>query len=319
MQALTFSDNTLKLENRKIPEPGKLEALIRIKYAGICSTDLEIIDGYMQFEGILGHEFIGVVEICDSNPDLIGRRVVGEINFGCGDCEFCKSDLQRHCLNRDVLGIVKRNGVFSEYAVIPIQNLHELPENVSDKAGVLVEPLAAAFEILEQIQIQPSSEILLIGDGRLAQLIARVIFRVTGYVDILGKNQSKINRMTDFIRNSFIGELPKGKSYSTVIEASGSPEGWAAAVNSVKPRGKIVLKSTYADSFDFNPAPIVINEITVVGSRCGLFAPAIKALESGLCVEDLIDATYSLENWKQALAESKKPDVIKVIFQMEKD
>ncbi|MDP8228485.1 MAG: alcohol dehydrogenase catalytic domain-containing protein [Candidatus Electryoneaceae bacterium] len=314
MNALRFIDGHLGLQDGPIPSPSKGEALIKISSAGICATDLEIVKGYMGFEGTLGHEFIGIVQGCDDLPELEGKRVVGEINAGCGYCDWCRRGLSRHCPDRNVLGILGRDGAFAEYLTLPAENLHIVPDNVPDRSAVFTEPLAAAYEILEQVHLIPGTAVLVIGDGRLAQLVVRVLSRVGCYVEAVGRLENKLKRMKGFINRAYLNTPPPGRKYPIVVEASGSPDGWINAVESVEPRGTIVLKSTYAKGFDFNPAPLVINEITLIGSRCGRFAPTLAALSDGLDPTVLIDAEFPLDHWEEAFTMARKPETLKVLF-----
>ncbi|MBL7190452.1 alcohol dehydrogenase catalytic domain-containing protein [bacterium] len=311
MKALLYKKE-LRFTDIPNPAPAADEALIKTITAGICATDLEIFKGYMNFEGIPGHEFAGeVIEAAEAA--LIGKRVAGEINAGCGKCNYCLTGLERHCPNRTTLGIKGRNGVFAEYFTLPMKNLYPIPENLSSHEAVFVEPLAAAVEIMEQVHINPNWKVLLIGDGRLAALIAQVL-KLHGLDFITaGKNSKKLSLFNEWGSHTIETDPPKA-GYDLVIEASGHPSGWDSAVSAVKPRGTIVLKSTYAGSFNFNPAPLVINEITVTGSRCGKFAPAIRLLEAGLVdVEKLISAVYPFDRILEAVEYAKKPDVFKVL------
>jgi len=319
MSALRFDGTTIRLEDIPIPHPAPGEALVRVALAGVCSTDIEITKGYMGFTGTLGHEFVGIVVECDSRRDIEGRRVVGEINAGCGLCKWCARGLGRHCPNRTVLGILGRDGAFAEYLTLPAANLHLVPDNVPDRSAVFVEPLAAALEILEQLPVKRGCEALLIGAGRLGQLIARALDREGCVIDVLSRSEEKINRMEGLPRRAWIGRPPPPASYSLVVEASGSPEGWTAAVNAVEPRGYIVLKSTFTDGFVFNPAPLVINEVTLIGSRCGPFPRALDVLSAGLNPQSLIDAEYPLSEGVIALEEACRPGVIKVLIYLDSD
>ncbi len=317
MKALRIKDKRLSLREIRRPEPTEHEALVRIKLAGICATDVEIVRGYMDFHGTLGHEFVGVVEDCDSDPGLIGKRVVGEITAGCGHCSWCQRGLSRHCPERDTLGIQGRDGVFAEYAVLPAWNLREVPPEINDRAAVFTEPLAAACEILEQVHLQPGTSVLLIGDGKFAHLAARLLSRMLCRVEVVGRSEAKVRRMKGFIERGYLNTQPPGRRYPVVIEASGSPQGWETAVSAIEPRGTLILKSTYAAKLEFNPAPLVINEINLIGSRCGRFEASLKALAQGLPVVDLIDGEFPLEQWREAFETTLKPDVVKVLFNME--
>ena len=317
VKALVF-DGKLELRDISLPAMSEKDALIRVKLAGICMTDLEIVRGYMDFRGVLGHEFVGTVEKTD-NPALLGKRVTGEINVGCGHCEFCLKGLERHCYNRTCLGIFRKDGAFSEFITLPESNLHVVPDNVSDEAAVFVEPLAAALEITEQIHVEPAMETLIIGDGRLGLLVC-MILRLTGCsITVVGKHSEKLsifrNHGAMAVMLEDIDRL--GQKYDLVVEASGSPTGWITAVNNVKPRGIIALKSTYHGELNFNPAPLVINEISVVGSRCGQFAPALRVLKSGLVdPRALITGTYPIEKALEAFQKADDSKNIKIFIKM---
>ncbi|RME05499.1 MAG: alcohol dehydrogenase, partial [Deltaproteobacteria bacterium] len=242
MKALRF-DGNLTLVDTPVPEPGVKEALIRVSCAGICNTDLEIFRGYMDFSGIPGHEFVGVVEACE-DPRWVGKRVVGEINLGCGSCPRCRRGLARHCGNRRVLGILGKDGAFAEYLTLPVANLHEVPTQLSDEAALFTEPLAAAFEILEQVHIRPDDAVLIVGDGKLAQLIARVV-RTTGCrLTCLGRHPEKLEHMRRLDGIETRTDEPAGR-YDVVVECSGKPEGLSIALSALVPRGTLVLKSTF--------------------------------------------------------------------------
>lgn len=316
MKSLYF-DKSLLIKN--IPNPRLIsgEAVIKTSVAGICATDKEIAAGYMNFTGVPGHEFAGIVVECEQN-EWIGKRVVGEINAGCGKCAYCLSGMQRHCSDRTTLGIYRRNGVFAEYFSLPIENLLEIPKDVDEKEAVFIEPLAAALEILEQVSIVPNWKTAIIGDGKLAALIAQVL-RLTGaHIIVYGKDSVKLNIISTFgIEISM--ETPSESQFDLVIEASGNPSGFASAVDSVKPRGIIVLKSTYADMLNYNPAPIVIKEAAVIGSRCGKFAPAMRLLQNKLIdVKPLITAMFPFKDILSAFEFARRPECLKVIIQFPK-
>ncbi len=282
MKALVF-DKTLTLKRIPKPMPRSGEALVKVRMAGICKTDTEITKGYMGFRGVLGHEFVGTVAQ-SPDPAQVGLRVCGEINAGCGDCSWCREGMERHCPHRSVLGILNRDGAFAEYLSLPVANLVPVPESLPDDKAVFTEPVAAALEILEQVKIQPADRVLVIGDGKLGLLVCMAL-RLTGCdLHLVGKHPEK---MAIFARMGgtavLLENLPAdGRPYDVVVEASGNRTGWELAMNCLKPRGTLVLKSTYHGSFDFNPAPLVINEINVIGSRCGQFAPALRLMGLGL-------------------------------------
>ncbi len=319
MKAVVF-DNELKLDldyKKPIPQPG--EALVKVTIAGICNTDYEITKGYMGYKGILGHEFVGTVEeINDKDQSLLGKRVVGEINFGCEKCEWCKKGLQRHCPNRSTLGIWQQDGCFAEYTIIPLTNLIEIPESVSDEQAVFVEPLAAALEILEQLHIRPDQKVLVLGDGKLG-LTTSIALKASGLdVTLIGKHQNKLNIASEqHVETKLLQETEIKPEYDVVIEATGSISGFETSISSVKPRGTLVLKSTIAASKEFNFAPIVINEITVLGSRCGQFKPAMRYLEEKKI--DFAPFITSIVNINEAIngfEQNRQKDSLKVLIRI---
>lgn len=313
MKALVY-DGDLHMREIPVPVVKKGESLIKVKLAGICATDREIASGYMNFKGVPGHEFVGVVKQSD-DKNLIGKRVVGEINCGCGECEMCRSGLERHCPNRTTLGIFQRDGAFAEYLTLPDGNLIEIPSEIDDRTAVFTEPLAAALEILEQVKIIPSWKVLIIGDGKLAALIAQVFRLHSVDLTILGKSAEKLTRFEEW-GMKIIDRLTEPAGYDLVVEASGSPNGWETAVNAVKPRGIIVLKSTYHGGFNFNPAPLVINEINLVGSRCGKFEPALRLLSERLIDTDsMINRIYKFPDIIEAIQFANYPETMKVLVE----
>jgi threonine dehydrogenase-like Zn-dependent dehydrogenase len=306
VKALRFDGKDLNyLED--YPKPHTDEALVRVKLAGICGTDLEILDGYMSYEGVLGHEFVGVVEE-SKNKELVGRRVVGEINVGCENCDSCKKGMQRHCPNRTVLGILKRDGAFAEYLSLPEKNLHVLPDSVTDEQAVFVEPIAAAFEIKEQITLKPDWKIAIVGDGRLSQLIVSVLMTSCSNITCFGRHENKIERLQKLGIKTKIGlESVDEYSFDLVVEATGSNSGFLDSMKLVKPKGTVILKSTIASKENLDLTPAVVNEITLVGSRCGPFRPAINALATDIIsVDGLIDSKYPLEKFQEAINQSCK-------------
>lgn len=297
------------------PVPNQDEAIVKITLAGICGTDLEMLNGYMDYHGVLGHEFVGVV-IKSHNKDLMGKRVVGEINVGCGKCQSCKDGMDRHCSNRTVLGILHRNGAFAEFLSLPEKNLHILPDNVSDEQAVFVEPLAAAFEITQQVDLNPDWKIGIVGDGRLAQLVANVLKLYCSDIVCFGRHQNKLENLKRLGVHTKIGiDSADEHKFDLVIEATGNNSGFSDATRLVKPRGTVILKSTVASRENLDLTPAVVNEITLIGSRCGTFRPAIEALSSKkISVDNLIDSTYPLEKFQDALEHAKKPGTLKVFL-----
>ena len=314
MKATIFDGKHITLD-KNYPDPEFNETLVRVSLAGICGTDLEILDGYMQYNGILGHEFVGVVEK-SSNSDLIGKRVVGEINAGCGKCDSCVNGMERHCPSRTVLGILKRNGAFAEFLSLPEKNLHVIPDSISDEQAVFVEPLAAAFEINEQVSLKPEWNVAVVGDGRLAQLIIQVIKLTCSNITCFGKHEKKLEGLVQSGIKIKVGiESTDEQLFDLVIEATGSNSGFSDTMKLVKPRGTVILKSTIASRENLDLTPTIINEITLIGSRCGLFKPAIEALASGkISVNSMIDSTFSLEKFEDAIIYAKKPDTLKVFL-----
>jgi threonine dehydrogenase-like Zn-dependent dehydrogenase len=314
VKALRFDGKDLNyLED--YPKPHTDEALVRVKLAGICGTDLEILDGYMSYEGVLGHEFVGVVEE-SKNKELVGRRVVGEINVGCENCDSCKKGMQRHCPNRTVLGILKRDGAFAEYLSLPEKNLHVLPDSVTDEQAVFVEPIAAAFEIKEQITLKPDWKIAIVGDGRLSQLIVSVLMTSCSNITCFGRHENKIERLQKLGIKTKIGlESVDEYSFDLVVEATGSNSGFLDSMKLVKPKGTVILKSTIASKENLDLTPAVVNEITLVGSRCGPFRPAINALATDIIsVDGLIDSKYPLEKFQEAINHAKESSTLKVVL-----
>jgi threonine dehydrogenase-like Zn-dependent dehydrogenase len=318
MKALIF-DGTLNLSfNEQLPLPAPGEALIRVLMAGICNTDIEITKGYKGFVGIIGHEFVGIVEeINDNNQSLLGKRVVGDINCSCesDDCVYCRQGLGRHCPNRTTLGIKGRNGCFAEYITLPIANLYEVPESIPNKLAVLTEPLAAAFEILEQIDITPDKEILIVGDGKLGLLINHALSTTNAHITHVGKHADKLKLIDRICKIILLDEMPQ-KQYDIVIEATGSTSGFQFSLNHTKPKGILVLKSTITDDQQINLTPIVVNEISVIGSRCGLFQPAIEYLRTGIDLSPIIQSIYPIENGIEAFEKANQKGSLKILIEI---
>ena len=313
MKALVFDDQ-LRLTEAAQPQPRPEEALIKVLLAGICNTDLEIVRGYMGFRGILGHEFVGVVEEASAS-EWIGKRVVGEINLACGTCEFCRRGLNRHCPNRSVLGILQKDGAFAEYLTLPRGNLFEVLDSISDEEAVFVEPLAASLEILEQVKIEPGWRVAVVGDGKLAILVAQVL-KLTGCgLIVLGKHEEKLAILRAMgVATTFTTEPLQGK-FDLVVEASGSPSGLPIALDLLRPRGILVFKSTFQGDLNFNPARMVIDEVTLIGSRCGPFAPAIRLLQNRLVnVRPLISHVLPFGDALKAFAVAQHKKTLKVLL-----
>jgi threonine dehydrogenase-like Zn-dependent dehydrogenase len=314
----------LWLENQKLtlqddvprPEPPDGEALVRVLQAGICNTDLELVRGYYPYTGVLGHEFVGRVE---AGPDLLGRRVVGEINAVCHRCRDCLEGRPTHCDNRTVLGIVNRDGAFADYLTLPIENLHPVPDQVSTDAATFTEPLAAALEIRQQITVTDADHVLVVGDGKLGQLIAQTLALTGCDVLAVGRHPKKLDLLEQRgIRTGLSDRVEPGR-YDIAVECTGNAEGFALAQQALRPRGTLVMKSTYAGDLTFDASGVVVNEITLVGSRCGPFAPALRLLTDGeVDVEPLIEARYSLGDGIAAMEHAARKGTMKVVLTMER-
>jgi threonine dehydrogenase-like Zn-dependent dehydrogenase len=313
MRALLWDGTTARVVERSAPAPSAEIAVVRVALAGVCTTDLELVKGYMDFRGVLGHEFTGTVE--DGPIAWRGKRVVGEINFGCGRCTTCQRGLRRHCPTRRVMGILNADGAFAERVAVPVTNLHRVPDSVDDDAAVFVEPLAAAFEILEQVHVQPGTRCTVLGDGKLGLLVAQVLFQAGAQVLAVGRHADKLRILRTRGIATATADAWDRTPADLVVEATGSTAGFATAVEATQPRGTLVLKSTVADAAQLNLAPLVINEITVVGSRCGSFSPALRALETGsIDVRSLIAARRPLREAADALQLAATPGVLKVLL-----
>ncbi|MEP6787748.1 MAG: alcohol dehydrogenase catalytic domain-containing protein [Acidobacteriota bacterium] len=317
MKALRFTGGNLKLADMPVPDNDG-EALVRVLRSGICNTDLEIVRGYAGFDGTIGHEFVGLVETAADAPHLIGKRVIGEINAGCGTCENCLRGDPRHCPSRTVLGIVGRDGAHAEFLQLPSRNLFIVPENVSDEQAVFAEPLAAAYGITEQVEIYPETRVAIIGDGKLGLLCAMSLTLRSQNVTIIGKHRSKLS----IAEKSGVGAVlldnvtpSMSRHFDVVVEASGSESGFATALDLVRPRGKIVLKSTFHGTPTWAASRVVVDEITIVGSRCGRFAPALELLTTGsINLEDMIDCEFPLSKGIDAFDRAATKGSLKVIL-----
>lgn len=317
MKVLRFDERLHLVHDAPRPEPEEGEALVRVLLAGICNTDLEITKGYMDFAGILGHEFVGRVADGEAVPDrLRGRRVVGEINCGCGQCTFCLEDMARHCPYRTVLGISGRDGCFAEYLTLPVRNLRVVPETMSDEDAVFSEPLAAALEILEQVPIGEGLRVLVLGDGKLGILASLVMTGTGADVTLAGKHPGKMGVASGLgVHTVCVSDL-RDSGFDVVVEATGDARGRAAAVNLVRPRGTLVVKSTLAQAETCDWTAIVVNELTVVGSRCGLLEPALRELEKGLPVGAMVSGVYPFDDALEAFAFARRPEALKVLLDM---
>ena len=321
MKALRFVDNRLELAEAAKPAARAAEALIRVTKSGICNTDLEIVRGYAGFSGTIGHEFVGVVEESPSAPEWLGKRVVGEINAGCRKCEKCAAGDSRHCPNRTVLGIHTRDGAHAEFLTLPTENLLEVPESVSDDEAVFAEPLAAAYGITEQIEIGEDTRVAVVGDGKLGILCAFALALKSPNTALVGKHREKLALAEKrSIETILLGDaVPRlNRSFDVVVEASGSESGFATALDLLKPRGKMVLKSTFQGKTNLEMWRVVVDEITIVGSRCGRFAPALALLEKRLVtLEDLITEEFPLADGVRAMTRAAEKGVMKVLLTMQ--
>ena len=321
MKAVVF-DNELKFDNNYAkPVPQKGEALIRVTLAGICNTDFEITKGYMGYVGVLGHEFVGVVEeVNDGDQSWVGKRVVAEISWGCDNpnCEWCAKKNYRHCPNRHTIGIWKKDGCMAEYITLPTNILFEVPENVTDEQAVFVEPLAAACEILEQLHIDPSSKVLVLGDGKLGLTTALTLNAHNLDVLLVGKHKNKLDiAEAQGVKTQLLQDFTIEKKYDVVIEATGSASGFEMSMALTKPRGVLVLKSTVATGKELNLAPIVIDEITVLGSRCGQFAPALRLLKNKrINFAPFISKTYQIDDAIEAFDANKSKETLKILIKI---
>ncbi|MGE0681869.1 MAG: alcohol dehydrogenase catalytic domain-containing protein [Candidatus Binatia bacterium] len=314
MHALSWDGNRLQLQ-KKYPTPQATEhlTLVRVHLAGICSTDLQILKGYMDFHGVPGHEFVG--EVHEGPAELIGKRVVGEINFACGTCEMCQRGLGRHCPTRSVMGILNADGCFAEYLAVPAPNLHLVPDAVEDEAAVFSEPLAAAFEMLEQVHVQPTADVVVFGDGKLWLLCAQVLHLTGARVKVIGKYESKLRILRQVGIEAMLLSDWRSEQADIVVEATGSAAGLALAMTTVRPRGVLVLKSTVAQQHSLSLAPLVINEVTVIGSRCGRFPPALQALaRKSIVVAPLMSKIFPLTEGVAALRHATRPGELKVLL-----
>lgn len=314
--------NALWLEGQRLslrtdwpaPAPPPGEVLVRVLKAGICNTDVELTHGYYPFKGILGHEFVGTVE---STGEWHGARVCGEINAACGHCENCRAGQRTHCDNRTVLGILGRNGAFADCLTLPGENLHRVPAEVGDEAAVFTEPLAAAYEILEQVPIAPDNVVYIVGDGKLGNLCAQVIATTGCRLTVLGKHDNKLALLVARgIRTTHMSHPPSARA-DVVVECTGSPLGFDFARNLLRPRGTLVLKSTYAGKLSVDMSRVVVDEIQIVGSRCGPFPRALAALaQREVEVQPLIHARYPLREALAAMQHAQKPGVLKVLLEI---
>jgi threonine dehydrogenase-like Zn-dependent dehydrogenase len=316
MKGLWLENQHLELRNDiPLPAIASDEVLVRVLRAGICNTDLELLRGYYPYQGVLGHEFVGIVE---QGPDnLINQRVVGEINATCGHCRYCQTGQATHCENRTVLGIVNRNGAFAEYLALPAKNLHPVPDSVSTDAATFTEPIAAALEIQEQVTITPQTKVLVVGDGKLGQLVAQTLALTGCDLLAIGRHAEKLANLTAQNIATGFAEAVTERSFDIAVECTGNPDGFAIARRALRPRGILVLKSTYANQLSLDISSIVVDEITLIGSRCGPFPKALKLLaENKIKVDNLIQAKYPLNEGLAAFKHAQQRGILKVLLEI---
>ncbi len=328
MRALLLDGKLRLVEDYPTPEPSPGEALIRVNVAGVCNTDLELVKGYHQFRGVPGHEFVGVVERAPGAEAWEGRRVVGEINVACGDCPTCRANRPTHCPNRTTLGIRDRDGAFAEYLTLPITNLHPVPDAISDEVAAFTEPLAAACEIVQQVHVRPTDRVIVVGDGKLGLLCAQVLALTGCHLTVVGHHREKLEIVARQGIATALGDADVEGGADVVVEATGHPGGYAAARRLVRHQGTVVLKSTYhappqspptlggkfQKPLDADLTMVVVDEITLIGSRCGPFAPALRLLERGLVkVTPLIQARYTFSEVLTAFERAAQPGTLKVL------
>jgi threonine dehydrogenase-like Zn-dependent dehydrogenase len=316
MRAVVLGDVVQLQANRPAPQPGPGEVLVRVLTAGICETDLQLMKGYMGFRGVLGHEFVGVAL---SGP-FEGRRVVGEINCCCQRCDLCRRGLPTHCANRTVLGILNHDGAFADLVAVPQRNLHAVPDAMPTDVAVFTEPVAAAFQIPVQLTVSRSDRVVVLGDGRLGNLCAQVLAGLSDDVLVVGKHVEKLALLRELgIRTALLRDVSADRGADIVVDATGSDTGLPTALTLVRPRGTIVLKTTVAGSQTLAWAPFVIDEVTLVGSRCGPFDRALAALASGqVKVDRLISNRFDLAKGVDALEHARTRPVLKVLLDVER-
>jgi alcohol dehydrogenase len=319
MKALVIT-SPAAIELQDVPRPGRAgECLIRVRRAGICGTDLQILEGYAEFTGIPGHEFVGVVEEAPAADAVwVGRRVVGEINIGCRRCDWCARGIKEHCDNRHVVGIRQHDGAFAEYLSLPAVNLHEVPDTMEDETAVFAEPVAAACRIFEQMRVDGRARVAIVGDGRMGILVAQVLKTAAQDVTVIGRHDHKlvVARSLGLTAARSDDRVPPAARFDIVVDVTGRPDGLRRALDIVKPRGTVVMKSTFHGEAPVSTWPIVVDEVTIVGSRCGPFRPALELLASGAVqVKPLISRVARLDEYESAFAEARR--ALKVLFAFE--
>jgi threonine dehydrogenase-like Zn-dependent dehydrogenase len=322
MRAVVVTEGTIRVEERPVPVPPPGEALLRLRMAGICNTDLEIVKGYMAFQGVPGHEFVAdVVEVhapAEEARRWLGRRVVGAINCSCGECAFCLSEALgggRHCPRRTVLGILGRDGALAEYLTLPLRNLHEVPAAMDDRTAVFAEPVAAACAIVEQVPALEHCRAVVVGDGKLGLLIAMVLRHHVPELLVVGRHREKLRLLETLDIATRVDGTTGDRSYDLVVEATGSPSGLKTALSHLRPRGTLVLKSTYHGPITRDLSPLVVDEITLLGSRCGRMEPALERLTDGrVRPAGLIAAQYPLRFAAEAFNHARQPGILKLLL-----
>jgi threonine dehydrogenase-like Zn-dependent dehydrogenase len=317
MRAVWLEDQEIRVrDDVPIPKPLAGEVLVRVLEAGVCNTDIELTRGYYPYTGILGHEFVGIVD--DGPAHLKGKRVVGEINAVCDECPACRAGRPTHCERRTVLGIVNRDGAFAEYLTLPTENLHVVPDVVSTDEATFVEPLAAALELQEQVSVHAGQSVLVVGDGKLGQLIAQTVALTGCDLLVVGRHPEKLELLSSYGMRTGSAQDVKPGAFDIAVECTGNPDGFALARVGLRPRGTLIMKSTYAGQLAFDASSIVVDEITLVGSRCGPFPLALQLLaEKQVSVEPLIHARYPLSEALSAIEHAQRPGMLKVLLEMD--
>jgi 2-desacetyl-2-hydroxyethyl bacteriochlorophyllide A dehydrogenase len=315
LKAVWLDDQVRLRTDLPLPSPEPGEALVRVRLAGVCSTDLALIDGYYPFVGVLGHEFVGEIAAAAEATERVGERVVGSINTRCGHCRECLACRPSHCINRRALGIKGHDGAFAEYLCLPLENLHPVPAQVPDQAAVFAEPLAAALQVLELTEVRPSDRVLLVGAGRLGQLIARVLALTGASTEVVARHAHQRARLDLAGIASLDEHEVEPRSYDLVVEASGAPSGFALARRAVRPRGALCLKSTYRGEVAIDLSALVVDEIRLIGSRCGPFPAALRLLAQGrVDPTPLVDVSEPLAEGVRAIQRAASPEVLKVVI-----
>ena len=316
MRALWLENQVFSFrDDLPVPQPGTGEALVKVRLAGICATDLEMGRGYYPFTGVPGHEFVGEVSSAPESPDWMGARVVGEINVTCGECRACRAGRPHHCERRTVLGILNHDGAFSEYLALPVKNLHRVPEGLPDEKAVFTEPLAAALEILEQVHIRPDERWLVVGAGRLGLLVAQVLALTGCELRVVARHPNQRAILSQLGIHPIGEQDVSSQDFDGVVEATGNPDGFALARRAVRPAGTLVMKSTYKGDLTVNFSSMVVDEIRLIGSRCGPFEPALRLLERGMVNPlPLISGEYGLKEGLQAIEHAMQRGALKVLL-----